>query len=156
MKKYLNDYINRIRVDFSTLPSDIAHQIAFAFLTFKLGLYDDAIRRCSQSLTILSTIKAPSVLEKALKIIQRRAQDLSESRVETGGLPDFTLTEQGQLAIQLAPDMVDDPVHLKITNSLILLYAVGLIASSEDTQALEEQERYVLQFLQAYKKQIQP
>jgi hypothetical protein len=154
MNKFLNDYIGRVRNDFSALPEEISHQIAFAFLTFKMGLYDDTIRRCDRSLSLLGAEKVPSVLVKALQIIHQRAQDLSESKVQPGGLPEFTTEEQQYLAIPLSPAEVEDPAHLKITNSLLLIYAVGLIASPEDIQALEEQERYVNQFLLSYKNQI--
>jgi hypothetical protein len=154
MNKFLNDYIGRVRKDFSALSEEISHQIAFAFLTFKMGLYDDTIRRCDRSISLLAAEKAPSVLVKALQIIRQRAQDLSESKVQTGGLPEFTPEEQGYLAVPLTPEEVEDPVHLKITNSLLLIYAVGLIASPEDIQALEEQERYINQFLFSFKNQI--
>jgi hypothetical protein len=154
MNPYLNRYIERLRKDFSALPQEISHQIAFAFLTFKLGLYDDAIRRCDRSLELLSSREVPLVLEKALQIVRQRAQDLSESRVVTTRLPEYTPEERIYLAIPLAPEEVEDPVHLTISNSLLLIYAVGLIASPEDGQALEEQERYVTQFLIAYQEQI--
>jgi hypothetical protein len=154
MNKYLQEYIGRLRKDFSGLPAEVSHQIAFAFLTFKLGLYDDTVRRCDRSLALLSAEKAAPVLEKALKIIRQRAQDLAESKVQTGALPEFTPEERPYLAIPLSPTEVEDPTHLTITNSLLLIYAVGLIASPEDSQALEEQERYVNQFLLAFKNQI--
>jgi hypothetical protein len=154
MNPYLNDYIGRLRNDFSALPAEISHQVAFAFLTFKLGLYEDTIRRCDRSLELLSAGIILPVLGKALQIIRQRAQDLSESKVQTSGLPEFTTEERTYLAIPLAPDEVEDPVHLTISNSLLLIYAVGLIASPEDVQALEEQERYVTQFLLTYKDQL--
>jgi hypothetical protein len=154
MNKYLNDYIERLRQDFSGLPAEISHQIAFAFLTFKMGLYDDTIRRCDRSIALLSATKIPYVLVKALQIIRQRAQDLSESKVLTTGLPEFTADDRTYLSIPLTSDQVEDAVHLKITNSLLLIYVVGIIASPEDIQALEEQERYVNQFLLTYKNQI--
>ncbi|MDD1679054.1 MAG: hypothetical protein LUO93_07745 [Methanomicrobiales archaeon] len=154
MNNYLNNYIEQLRKDFSGLPEELSHQIAFAFLTFRLGLYDDTICRCDRSLALLSASKSPPMLEKALKIVRQRAQDLSESKVQTTGLPEFTPEERAYLAIPLAPEEVEDPIHLSITNSLLLIYAVGRIASPQDIQALEEQERYVHQFLLAYRKQI--
>jgi hypothetical protein len=154
MNPYLNEYIERLRKDFSALPEETSHQIAFAFLTFKLGLYDDTIRRCNRSLQLLSAAIVPPVLKKALQIIRQRAQDLSESKVQTSGLPEFSLEEQEYLAIPLSSEEVEDPIHLTISNSLLLVYAVSLIASPEDTQALEEQERYATQFLLAYKNKI--
>ncbi len=154
MNPYLSEYIDHLRKNFSSLPVEVAHQIAFAFLTFKLGLYDDSIRRCDRSLELLASHIVPEVLPKALQIVRQRALDLSESKVQTSGLPEFTPEERMYLAIPLAPEEVEDPVHLTIANSLVLIYAVGLIASPEDMQALEEQERYVTQFLLAYKEQL--
>lgn len=154
MNPYLNEYIDHLRRDFSSLPAEIAHQIAFAFLTFKLGLYEDTIRRCDRALELLAAEHVPESLLKALHVVRLRALDLSESKVQTSGLPEFTPEERVYLAIPLAPEEVEDPVHLTISNSLLLIYAVGLIASSEDLQALEEQERYVTQFLLAYKDQL--
>lgn len=154
MNKFLTDYIMLLREDFADLPKEIAHQIAFMFLTFKMGLYDDTIRRCDRSLALLATRKVPKVLEKALQVIRRRAQDLSESKVQTIELPEFSQEDNKYLAIPLGSIEVEDPVHLRITNSLLLIYAVSLITSPEDIQALEEQERYVTQFLLAYKNQI--
>jgi hypothetical protein len=154
MNQYLSDYIERLRKDFSALPKDISHQIAFTFLTFKLGIYDDTIRRCDRSLELLTGQIVPPVLKKALEIVRQRAQDLSESKVQTSGIPEFSPEEREYLAIPLPSAAVEDPIHLTISNSLLLIYAVGLIASPEDIQALEEQERYVTQFLLAYKDQI--
>jgi hypothetical protein len=154
MNPYLTEYIQRLRGDFSALPAETSHQIAFAFLTFKLGLYEDTVRRCDRSLELLSSAKIPPVLVKALQIIRQRAQDLAESKVRSSGLPEFTAEERTYLALPLAPEEVEDPVHLTISNSLLLIYAVGLIASPEDAQALEEQERYIIQYLLAYKEHI--
>lgn len=151
MNKFLTEYINRIRKDFEEIPENIAHQITFAFLTFKMGLYEDTVRRCDRALPLVPSLKSSSVLRKALEIIRHRAQDLAESRVETTGLPEFNTDERVYLAVIPPADQIEDPVHLTITNSLVLLYAVGIVCSPEDVQALEEQERYVVQYLQTYR-----
>ncbi len=154
MNPYLTNYIDRLRKDFSGLSPEISHQVAFAFLTFKLGLYEDTIRRCDRSLELFTAEGVPPVLKKALQIVRQRAQDLAESRVRTTGLPEFAPEDRPYLAIPLAPEQVEDPEHLTISNSLLLIYAAGIVASAEDFQALEEQERYVTQFLLTYKEQI--
>ncbi len=151
MNKFLNDYINRIRKDFEAIPGDPAHQISFAFLTFKMGLYEDTLRRCDRAAALLPLLPVSSVLRKALKVIRQRSQDLAELKVQTSGLPEFSPAEQHYLAVVLPGEQIEDPIHLTITNSLVLIYAVGLISSPDDTQALEEQERYVVQVLQTYR-----
>lgn len=156
MKNYLIVYIQRIRNNFPTLSRETAHQIAFAFLTFKMGLYEDSILRCTKALNLLKGVPVPSVLVTALSILKGRAEDLAASRVQSVNLPEFNMDERSFIPINIATESVDDPVHLTISNSLILLYAVALATSQEDSQALEEQERYVIQLLTSYKRLIAP
>lgn len=152
MKSYLVDYINRMKQPFSVIDEGGAHQIAFAFLTFKMGLYDDTVRRCEKSLEMLKSTKAPSALEKSLKVIQERARDLSQSRIQSTNIPLFSPEERHYTAINVPLEQVEDPIHLTISNSLLLLYAIAINMSPDDATALEEQERYVIHILDGYKK----
>jgi len=152
MKSYLVDYINRMKQPFSTIDEECAHQIAFAFLTFKMGLYDDTVRRCEKTLQMLKSKKVPLALQKSLMVIQERAHDLSQSRVQSPNLPEFSGNENSYIAINVPLDLVEDRIHLTISNSLIMIYAVAINNSPNDTTALEEQERYVIHILESYKK----
>lgn len=154
MKNFLTRYLQNMRNIFPALPHETAHQIAFAFLTFKMGLYEDSIERCKKSLHLLQGTPVPSALLTALTILRERSADLAALRVQSSGLPEFSHEERPYLALDIAPGSVDDPTHLTISNSLILLYAVAFITSPDDTQALEEQERYVIQILATYKQLI--
>ena len=139
---------------FSAIDEECAHQIAFAFLTFKMGLYDDTVRRCEKTLQLLQSTKVPSALQKSLKVIQERARDLSQARIQSMNIPLFASDERNYTAINVLPELVEDPIHLTISNSLILLYAVAINTSPDDATALEEQERYVIHILEGYKKYI--
>ncbi len=152
MKTYLNKYIQRMQELFSELDPETAHQVAFAMMTFKMGLYEDTIQRCTKALSSRSTL--PPVLARALEILQERSVDLSESRVRSPNLPDFAAQEQDLLPIPLPKDAVEDPTNLTISNSIILCYVAGLLASPDDQGALEEQERYILKILEKYKEQL--
>lgn len=151
MKTFLTRYLQNIRNNVPALPPETAHQIAFAFLTFKMGLYEDSIERCKKSLNLLKDIPVPGALLTALTILQERATDLTASRVQSSGLPEFDPEDRPFLALDIKPEAVDDPTHLTISNSLLLIYAVGLSTSPDDTQALEEQERYIIHILSSYK-----
>jgi ribosomal protein L3 len=49
---------------------------------------------------------------------------------------------------------VTDRDLFQLTNALVILYAAALASSPDDEQALEEQEKYVLQLLATYRKSL--
>jgi hypothetical protein len=154
MKNYLNKYIRRMRDVFSGVERETAHQIVFAMMTFKMGLYEDTIQRCTKALSSPHASSIPPVLVHGLEILRQRATDLSESRVRSPNLPEFSPREEELLPIPLSSEIGEDPAHLKISNSIVLLYVAGFIASPDDQEALEEQERYILKILENYKNQL--
>jgi hypothetical protein len=49
---------------------------------------------------------------------------------------------------------VVDADLFQLTNALVILYAAALASSPDDEQALEEQEKYILQLLTTYRKSL--
>jgi hypothetical protein len=43
----------------------------------------------------------------------------------------------------------------QLTNALVILYAAALSSSPDDEQALEEQEKYILQLLATYRRSLE-
>jgi len=153
MDRFLSEYIDRVRPAFSTLPRDAAHQVAFAFLSYKLGIYPDAVTRCDQALKIIGGRPIPKVLGTALRIVHERADALSQARYDTK-LPFLFRKEDLPFGIIDPSEPVVDPDLFQLTNALVILYAAALIASPDDDQALEEQEKYILQLLATYRKSL--
>jgi len=154
MDRFLSEYIDRVRSAFVAVPENAAHQVAFAFLSFKLGIYHDAAGRCDQALRLLEGRGVPPILATSLRIVRERADALSRAQYDAK-LP-FLFTK-GDLPYGIIDpsEPVTDPDLFQFTNALILLYAVALTRSPEDEQALEEQEKYVLQLFATYRKSLQ-
>jgi hypothetical protein len=156
MKQFLNEYIERIGPLIDTIDEDTGHLIASSLLTFKFGLYKNAIERCDEALARLREKTAmPGALEAALLILQERTADLANSRLTPSPQYTFGETDRDALAIRLSPEDVPDRTALDLDNALILLYAVGIETSPEDEQALEEHQRFIIQILDSYKEQLQ-
>ncbi|MDN7023961.1 hypothetical protein FGU65_03470 [Methanoculleus sp. FWC-SCC1] len=156
MKQYLNEYIERIGPLISTIDEETGHLIASSLLSFKFGLYKNAIERCEETLARLRERSAmPGALEAALLILQERAADLADSRLTPSPQYTFGETDRDALAIRLPPGEGQDRTALDLDNALVLLYAVGIETSPEDEQALEEHQRFIIQILDSYKEQIQ-
>ncbi len=156
MKQFLNEYIERIGPLIGTIDEETGHLIASSLLTFKFGLYKNAIERCDEALARLrETTAMPGALEAALLILQERAADLANSRLTPSPQYTFGEIDRDALAIRLSPEIVPDRAALDLDNALVLLYAVGIETSPEDEQALEEHQRFVIQILDSYKEQIQ-
>jgi hypothetical protein len=154
IEEYLTTYIEKVRPGFGTLDMETGHQIATVFLTFKHGLYDDAVRRAERA---LETIRIPggwNDLEKALAIVLVRARDLCERGAITTMLPLFTPEESTRLAVNLPADQADDFSHLQLANAILLLYTAALSSSPPDIQALEEQRTFLVLLLAPYKEKI--
>lgn len=153
MDSYLSQYIDRVRPAFSGIPRDAAHQVAFAFLSYKLGIYHDAVTRCEQALKLVEGRLLPGVLGRALKIVRERAAALSRSQYDTK-LPFLFTKEDLPFGIIDPKEPVADSDLFQLTDALIILYAAALAASPDDEQALEEQEKYILQLYATYRKSL--
>jgi hypothetical protein len=149
----LSRYIDRVRPAFSGIPRDTAHQIAFAFLSYKLGIYNDAVTRCDQALKLIEGLPIPGVLGKALSIVRERAAALSQSMYDAR-LPFLFTKEDLPFGIIDPKEPVADADLFQLTDALLILYAAALAASPDDEQALEEQEKYILQLVATYRKTL--
>ncbi|MDI6877089.1 MAG: hypothetical protein QMC96_10005 [Methanomicrobiales archaeon] len=152
METYLADYMARIRASLRDLDRDAAHEIAMVVLTYKMGVYDDTVRRCDLARSALAGQVPWRDLTRALEIVRTRAGDLQSAGTISTPLPGFEPEEKSRLPLQLADTDVDDASNLHLVNALVLLYAAGRIASQRDEQALEEQEHFPVQLLEGYKK----
>ena len=153
MDSSLSQYIDRIRPAFSGIPSDAAHQIAFAFLSYKLGIYHDAVTRCDHALKLIGGRQVPGVLAKALSIVRERAAALAESQYDAR-LPFLFTREDLPFGIIDPKEPVADADLFQLTDALVLLYGAALASSPDDEQALEEQEKFILQLLATYRKTL--
>jgi len=152
MDRFISEYIERVRPVFSALPTDAGHQLAFAFLSFKMGIYHDAVTRCDQAANLIEGRQIP-VLATALRIVRERAEALSQARFDAR-LPFLFKKPDLPFGIIDPSEPVVDPDLFQLTDALIILYAAALAASPDDGQALEEQEKYVLQLLATYKRTL--
>ncbi|HMA04629.1 MAG TPA: hypothetical protein VKO45_01755 [Methanomicrobiales archaeon] len=153
MDRYLTEYIERVRPDFSGIPEAAGHQLAFVFLSFKLGIYHDAVTRCEQALKLIGGIPVPTVLGVALRIVRERAEALTQAQYDAR-LPFLFTKADLPFGIIDPSEPVVDADLFQLTNALIIIYAAALASSPDDEQALEEQEKYVLQLLATYRKSL--
>jgi hypothetical protein len=153
MDSSLSQYIDRVRPAFSGIPRDAAHQVAFAFLSYKLGIYHDAVTRCDQVLKLIEGRPIPGVVGRALKVVRERAVALSEARFDAK-LPFLFTKEDLPFGFIDPKEPVADADLFQLTDALLLLYAAALISSPDDEQALEEQEKYVLQLIATYRRSL--
>lgn len=153
MDRFLSDYLERVRPALSAVPREAGHQIAFAFISYKLGIYHDAVIRCDQALKLVEGLPVPGVLATALRIVRERADALSRARYDAK-LPFLFTKADLPYGIIDPKDPVVDADLFQLTNALIILYAAALATSPDDEQALEEQEKYVLQLHATYQKSL--
>jgi len=155
MKQILNEYIGRIEPIITLIDEETGHKIAQALLTYKFGLYQNAVEKSTEALARLEKITPrPGALERALLILRERAADFAESCVTMSPKQTFLAEDSGDLAIRLSPDRIEDPGALDLDNALVLLYAVGIETSPDDEQALEEHQRFIIQILDSYKEKL--
>ena len=150
MDSSLSEYLERVRPAFSSLPEVAGHQIAFAFLSYKLGIYHDAVTRCNQALKLLEGRSIPGVLPTSLRIVRERADALSRSQFDAKLPFLFTKADLPFGIIDPSAPVVDADLF-QLTNALVILYAAALASSPDDEEALEEQEKYILQLVATYK-----
>jgi len=151
MERFLRDYIERIKPEFTHIRKKTAHEIASAFFAFKFGLYQNAIEECRLALSQIPDGGSSSALKKALQIVQLNAEDLLNAQVAADTRAAFSDSEHPFVAINLPPDKNEDPASLELDNALILLFAVAKNTSPDDEQALEEHQKFVLKILTSYK-----
>ncbi|OPY36088.1 MAG: hypothetical protein A4E35_02130 [Methanoregula sp. PtaU1.Bin051] len=151
MEKFLREYIERIRPDVLGIPRKTAHEIASAFFAFKFGLYANAIEQCNLAAPALPDGKITMALKKALQIVKANAEDLENSQVRADARIAFSPDEKAFVAINLPQEKIEDPASLELDNALVMLYAVSMITSPEDEQALEEHQKFIIKILNSYK-----
>lgn len=152
MEQYLDDYIGRMKTSYPRFPSGTAHEIASAFLAFKFGLYENAIRECTQAISLIPDSVPNAALKKALTIVQANAADRNNAQVTADLSVAFSPGEQAYTAIHIPPEKNEDPGTLDLDNALILIYVVALITSPDDEEPLDEHRRTILRLLSDYKK----
>lgn len=152
MKKNLNDYIRRVAPLCKGIGPRKGHIIALAVLTFKMGLYSDAVQKCREALSEDGSSKVPGFVKRALEILEARAKDLANGIIVSPSLPDFDSTDEELIPIRIPPEVVEDPMKLRVSNALLVLYTAAMASSPDDEAALEEQERYMLQLYAPYRK----
>ncbi|MDD1667464.1 MAG: hypothetical protein LUO96_03255 [Methanomicrobiales archaeon] len=153
MDRFLSEYLERVRPAFAALPEHAGHQIAFAFLSYKLGIYHDAVTRCDQALKLIEGRPVPGVIGTALRIVRERADALSRAQYDAK-LPFLFTKPDLPLGIIDPSAPVVDPDLFQLTNALVILYAAALSSSPDDEQPLEEQEKYILQLIATYQKSL--
>ena len=154
MKQYLNNYIDRLRPHFRAIPEKTAHEIASAFLTFRFGVYTNTIKECGIAIPLLGSGAANDALKKALTVVNANAESINNSRVRPDPTIRFLESELPFLAISLPPEKIEDSTTFQLDNALILIYAVAVIISPDDEEALDEHRKYVLNILNAYKRAL--
>ncbi len=153
MDSFLTKYIERVSPAFSGIPGAAAHQVAFAFLSYKLGIYPDAVTRCDHALKLIEGRQVPGVLARALSVVRERAAALAESKYDAR-LPFLFTKEDLPFGIIDPKEPVADADLFQLTDALVLLYAAALASSPDDEQALEEQEKFILQLLATYRRTL--
>jgi len=154
MEKYLNDYIERERPVFGRIPEKTAHSIASAFFAYKFELYPKTLRECTTALSQIPDGSGSEALKRALAIVRAYAEALENAQVRPDHVVPFTEAEHAFLAVNLSPDRIEDPDTLELDNALLLLYAVAVISSPDDEQALDEHRTYVITMLGTYKRAL--
>lgn len=152
MDKYLDTYIGRMRTQYPRFTPGTAHEIASAFLAFKYGLYENAVRECTNAISLISDSPPNAALKKALTIVRADAENRNNSQVTADLSVTFSPEEHTYTAINISPDKIEDQGTLDLDNALILIYVVALITSDEDEEPLDEHRRMIVRLLSDYKK----
>ena len=155
MEEFYYQYLERLRPMYRGLNAKAAHEIASAVLSFKFGLYTKASESVDRTLPLIGSTEADSVLKKALFIVKERADRLHAADVAPVTATPFAGPDFMYLAVVLPPEKIEDKDTLLLDNALILLFAVAYIASPADEQALEEQEKFVIQTLNEYRRAME-
>jgi len=154
MEKYLDAYLERMKPEFGRVPGKTGHDIASVFLAYRFGLYSKAVRECSAVLPQVPDGSGSAALKKAISIAGAYAQAFENSQVKPDQPLSFTEEERAYVAVNLPRDRIEDPDTLELDNALVLIYAVAMIASVDDEEALEEHRKYVVVMLGTYKRAL--
>nr|WP_320161354.1 hypothetical protein [uncultured Methanoregula sp.] len=152
MERFLDEYIERMRPRFPGFPPATAHEIASAFLAYKYGLYENAVRECTHAIALIPESAANASLKKALTIVRANAEDRNNSQVTADLSVAFTDAERAFVPIVIPAEKNEDPGTLELDNALIMVYVVALITSPDDEETLEEHRKTILRLLTDYKK----
>jgi hypothetical protein len=155
MEKFLYAYMNRITPNFRSIDRDTAHEIASAVLSFKFGIYQNAIGSADKAIARLKGEEALSSLRKALTIIRDRAESLQVSMVKSYSEKTFSADDFQYLAVVLPPGLIESPETFTLDNALVLCYAVAYLCSPDDGQMLDEHQNFVIQILSSYKEALE-
>jgi hypothetical protein len=153
-KGFLDEYITRIHPAADSMNPDLAHEIAQAFLTYKFGLYENALRRCTLALESAGTSGIHRAIAHALRILQANVQARLENSATIPG--EFLFDEQDReyVALLLPQESIGyEPTYL-LDNALLLIYGAAFIASPSDREALSEQEQGVLLIIDGYRDEL--
>lgn len=154
MNKLLKTYIDRLEPEYKGIDIRTAHLLASLFLAYRFGLYSNVVSQspeCCNSLPVTPSIHA---LKRAITYIMERSLALLESRVPDGPHEDFPGEESQFLAMNLTKEQYGEISAYVLTNSLLLLYAVAYLTSTDDQESLEEHEKFVINSLALYMKYL--
>lgn len=154
MERFLDAYIERMRTRFPGFPPATAHEIASAFLAYKFGLYENAVRECTNAIALIPDSPANAGLKKALAIVSANAADRNSSQVTADLSVAFTEAERAYVPVVIPAERNEDPGTLELDNALVMIYVVALITSDEDEEALEEHRKLIVRILSDYKKAL--
>lgn len=152
MEQYLDAYIERTRTHVARFPLSAAHELASAFLAFKYGLYENAIRECTHALSIIPDSAIAPALKTALLILRANAMYRINAQETADLAVRFSQDEQAFVPLALPPAAIEDAATLALDNALICLYVVALITSPNDEETLEEHREMIVGILRDYKR----
>lgn len=152
MERFLDAYIGQTKTRFPGFPPATAHEIASAFLAYKFGLYENAVRECTHAISLITDSPANASLKKALAILRANAEDRNNSQVTADLSVAFTDAERAFVPIVIPPEKNEDPGTLALDNAIIMVYVVALITSPDDEETLEEHRNLILRLLSDYRK----
>jgi hypothetical protein len=154
MDRFLAEYINRMKLHFTSIPAATAHEIASAFLAYRFGLYPNVVQECNHAVSHIPDSEANMVLKKALAIVRANAQNLDNSQFLEEVPIQFSENDVPYLPLNLTIDKIEDPGSYKLDNALLLLYAVASITSPDDEEVMAEHYKFIIRLLTGYKKAL--
>jgi hypothetical protein len=155
MEEVLDSYIGRMHPLFSGIGGRAGHEIASALIAYKFGLFENVLERCERADALLGDGKEDAIVRKALRIIREDAALLME-RISVRSYSDtFTKDEHIYLALDIPDDQIEYMPGFQLDNALLLIYAVALISSPDDRDALDEQKKFALMLIEPYMKRLE-
>lgn len=152
MEETLDFYIERISPLFSHIGEHTGHEIAAALISYKFGIYENVLKRCGRAIRLLGDSDADATVRKALGILREDAASLREKISIRSYSSAFTDDERAYLALDIPEDRIEYTPGFQLDNALLLIYAVALISSPEDREALDEQRKFALMIIEPYLK----